>query len=92
MYSLLIFFFYLHNDQRHEKYPKNIQRAKKEGKIIIWHSCTFCHYKSDRRYNLKVHMQNCLNFVNDQCTQEAGTQTNSSSKKEKDHGIDRVGW
>ena len=33
-------------------------------------------------------MQNCLNFVNDQYTQEAGTQTTSSSKKEEDHGIE----
>ena len=30
-------------------------------------------------------MQNCHNFVNDQCTQEAGTQTVSSSEKEEHH-------
>ena len=61
--------------------------SEKEAKTITWHSCAFCHYKSDNRYNLKVHMQNFLNFVNE-CTQEAGTQTTSSSKKEKYHGIE----
>ena len=30
-------------------------------------------------------MQNCHNFVNDQCTQGAGTQTVSSSEKEEHH-------
>ena len=74
---------YLHNVQRHEKYPENIQRAEKEGKIIIWYPCTFCNYKSDRIYNLKVHMQNCHNLNNNQCTQEAETQTVSSNEKEE---------
>lgn len=71
----------------HLKYsPKGV--SEKEAKTITWHSCAFCHYKSDSRYNLKLHMQNCLSFVNDQCSQEAGTQTTSSSKKEEDHGIE----
>ena len=81
---------YLHNVQRHENYPKNIQsaekniqRAEKEGKIIIWYPCTFCNYKSDRIYNLKVHMQNCHTFFNNQCTQEAETRTVSSNEKEE---------
>ena len=45
---------YLHNVQRHEKYPKIFQRAEKEGQIIMWHSCTFCHYKSDSSSHAKL--------------------------------------
>ena len=69
---------YLHNVQRHEKYPENIQRAEKEGKIIILHPCTFCNYKSDGIYN--------------QCTQEAGTQTVSSNEKEEHTFTKRGGF